>query len=52
MALFYDPPMGTEICSHSELTLDSRYGGGAGDPCTYQRWHEESFKRYLVKKES
>lgn len=49
MALFFDAPMETVIHSFSELTQDSRYGGVAGDPCTYQRWHEESFKRYIVK---
>lgn len=48
MALFFDAPMGTVINSFSELTQDARYGGNAGDPCTYQHWHEESFKRYLV----
>lgn len=48
MALFFDAPMGTEIHSHSELTQDARYGGNAGDPCTYQHWHEESFNRYIV----
>lgn len=49
MALFFDAPMETVIHSLSQLTQDSRYGGMAGDPCTYQRWHEESFKRYIVK---
>jgi isopenicillin N synthase-like dioxygenase len=52
MALFYDAPMDTVVHSHSELTGDSRYGGKAGDPCSYQRWHEESFKRYIVQDES
>jgi isopenicillin N synthase-like dioxygenase len=49
MALFYDAPMETTIHSSSLLTSDARYGGIAGSPCTYQHWHEESFKRYLVK---
>lgn len=49
MALFFDAPMETMVNSFSELTQDARYGGGKGDPCWYRRWHEESFKRYLVK---
>jgi len=49
MALFFDASMDTVIHSFSELAQDSRYGGKAGDPCTYQHWHEESFKRYTVK---
>lgn len=49
MALFFDAPMQTTIYSTSELTQDSRYGGPSGSPCSYQRWHEESFKRYIVK---
>jgi isopenicillin N synthase-like dioxygenase len=48
MALFFDPPMDTIIHSFSTLTHDARYGGKAGDPCTYRHWHEESFKRYIV----
>ncbi len=51
MALFFDPPEGTVIHSTSELTQDERYGGKAGDPCSYQHWHEESFKRYIVKED-
>jgi len=49
MALFFDAPLDAVIRSRSELTNDARYGGGQGDPCSYQHWHEESFKRYLVK---
>jgi len=49
MALFFDAPMDTVVNSFSELTQDNRYGGKAGEPCTYQQWHEESFKRYIVK---
>lgn len=48
MALFFDAPLDLVIHSFSELTQDARYGGGPGDPCTYQHWHEESFKRYIV----
>lgn len=48
MALFFNAPMETIIHSTSELTQDTRYGGASGDPCSYQRWHEESFKRYIV----
>lgn len=48
MALFFDAPMDAEIRSFSELTKDARYGGGPGDSCTYSRWNEESFKRYIV----
>ena len=49
MALFFDAPLDAVIHSHSSLTQDDRYGGKAGDPCTYQHWHEASFKRYIVK---
>ncbi len=49
MALFTDAPMDMEVRSTSVLTADSRYGGKAGDPCTYRHWNGESFKRYLVK---
>lgn len=48
MALFFEAPMDTLIHSTSVLTQDSRYGGNAGDPCSYQHWSEESFKRYIV----
>ena len=48
MAVFFDAPMDATIRSLSELTRDSRYGGVAGEPCSYQKWHEESFKRYIV----
>ncbi len=51
MALFIIPHMDTVIYSSSELTEDARYGGKPGEPCTYRRWHEESFKRYIVKEE-
>jgi isopenicillin N synthase-like dioxygenase len=49
MALFCDAPMDVVIHSTSELTSDSRYGGGKGTPCSYKRWNEETFKRFLVK---
>lgn len=49
LALFFDAPMQYTVHSHSELTSDSRYGSGPGQPCTYQHWTEESFKRYIVK---
>ena len=48
LALFFDAPLDTVIHSSSELTQDARYGGGPGTPCSYLRWKEESFKRYLV----
>lgn len=51
MALFFSAPMETVIHSFSELTQDSRYGGNVGMPCSYGHWHEESFKRYIVKDE-
>jgi isopenicillin N synthase-like dioxygenase len=51
MALFFDPPMDTVIHSHSQLTRDARYGGSAGDPCSYKHWHEASFNRYIVREE-
>lgn len=49
LVLFFDAPLEVVIHSTSELTEDSRYGGNAGEPCSYRRWHEESFKRYLFK---
>jgi hypothetical protein len=51
MALFINASMETVIHSSSRLTADTRYGGIKGDPCSYGHWHEESFKRYLVKDE-
>jgi isopenicillin N synthase-like dioxygenase len=48
MALFFEPPYESIIHSSSELTKDARYGGVAGEPCSYLRWHEESSKRYIV----
>jgi isopenicillin N synthase-like dioxygenase len=51
MALFYDAPPDTVIRSFSELTKDARYGAAPGEPCSYLRWHEESFKRYIVKED-
>jgi isopenicillin N synthase-like dioxygenase len=51
MALFFEAPLQMVIHSFSKLTKDARYGGMAGDPCSFQRWHEESFKRYIVKEE-
>lgn len=50
LALFYDAPLDTTVQSTSILTQDARYGEGTS--CTYERWHEESFKRYLVKDEA
>jgi isopenicillin N synthase-like dioxygenase len=49
MALFAVAPDDVVIHSTSVLTKDARYGGGPGDPCSYQHWSEESYKRYLVK---
>ncbi len=46
LALFFDVPFDTTIQSTSVLTQDSRYGENGS--CTYQRWAEESFKRYIV----
>jgi isopenicillin N synthase-like dioxygenase len=51
MALFCDAPMDLVIRSTSVLTQDSRYGGGPGEPCSYHRWNEETFKRFIVKEE-
>lgn len=48
MALFIDAAMDTVIHSTSVLTKDIRYSGNSGDPCSYQHWHEETFKRFLV----
>jgi isopenicillin N synthase-like dioxygenase len=48
MAVFIDAAMDTVIHSTSILTKDIRYGGNAGAPCSYQHWHEETFKRFLV----
>lgn len=52
MAVFFEPLMNLVIHSHSELTADARYGGAAGEPCSYQEWHEASFNRYIVKEEA
>ncbi len=49
MAVFADAPMDAVIHSTSVLIKDARYGGNAGDPCSYRRWNDESFKRYLAK---
>jgi isopenicillin N synthase-like dioxygenase len=49
MVLFFNAPADKVICSNSVLTQDARYGGQAGDTCSYRHWHEESFKRYIVK---
>ncbi len=46
MALFFDMDMDSEINSTSVLTKDARYGDGP--TCSYRRWSEESFKRYIV----
>ncbi len=51
MALFFLPPLDAVIYSTSELTEDARYGGKAGEPCSYGHWHEASLNRYLVKGE-
>lgn len=52
LALFLIPSEDTVIHSTSELTADARYGGNKGDPCSYGRWQEESFKRYIVTEEA
>ncbi len=49
MALFFEPPLDTLVHSTSTLTHDARYEGCPGSACTYQTWHENSFKRYLAK---
>jgi isopenicillin N synthase-like dioxygenase len=49
MALFFSAPNKTIIHSFSELTKDARYGGVPGEACSYRKWEEESFNRYLVK---
>lgn len=51
LALFFNPSEDTVIHSTSELASDKRYGGIKGAPCSYGRWHEESFKRYIVTEE-
>ena len=48
MVMFFDVPFDTVIHSQSELTADSRYEGGRGDPCSYKCWSDRSFARYLV----
>jgi isopenicillin N synthase-like dioxygenase len=47
MALFFEPRYETIIHSLSELTKDPRYGGVAGQPCSFLHWHEESTKQYV-----
>lgn len=49
LAVFFNAPMDVPIYSQSSLTHDARYGGVAGEACTFRQWHEGSFKRYLVK---
>ena len=49
LAVFFDPSQETLIHSKSVLTQDPRYG--TEESCTYQRWSEESYKRYLVEDE-
>ncbi|NGX38171.1 MAG: hypothetical protein K1000chlam2_01343 [Chlamydiae bacterium] len=51
LALFFNAPMDIVIHSNSELTKDARYGGIAGDPCSFDQWNKASFDRYLVKEE-
>ncbi len=51
MAVFFEPPAETVLHSTSELALDERYGGVSGDACSYKKWSEGSFKRYLVTEE-
>lgn len=51
MALFFEAPSESTIRSVSALTQDERYGGVAGDPCSYRDWSEASFNRYIVKEE-
>lgn len=48
MALFFNAQEDVIIHSTSELTQDARYGGKAGDPCSYKRWSEETYKRFRV----
>lgn len=48
MATFFNASSETLVFSRSELTSDPRYGASSGEPCTYQRWHEASFQRYIV----
>jgi len=48
MALFISAPMDCVIHSYSELTKDARYGGNPGDPCSFDHWQDESYKRYLA----
>lgn len=49
MALFFDAPVDTVIRSTSVLTQDERYGGKAGEKCSYAEWQKGSFERYIVK---
>ena len=48
LAVFFSLSLETTIRSTSILTEDSRYSGGAHDPCTFDHWNQESFKRYIV----
>lgn len=51
MALFLNALEDLTITSRSVLTSDSRYGGKAGEPCTYGAWEKATLDRYRVKKE-
>lgn len=48
LAVFYNAPMELPISSTSVLTSDTRYGGKAGESCTYRQWSDASFQRYLT----
>lgn len=52
MATFINAPMDSVIRSYSELTNDERYGAAAGEPCSFEHWHLETFKRFLVTDEN
>lgn len=47
MALFYSAAADTALQSTSVLSADSRYG--EEPTCSYKRWEEASFNRYIVK---
>lgn len=49
MAVFADAPLDAVVYSTSVVTRDARYGGKAGDPCSYRHWNDESYKRDFAK---
>ncbi|MGD0664821.1 MAG: hypothetical protein ABSA17_03710 [Rhabdochlamydiaceae bacterium] len=48
LVLFADAPMDMVVHSTSVVTQDDRYGGKAGDPCSYRQWNDATISKFLV----